>query len=362
VPSVPRQVRPYPFDSLETISRSAQRSVERVRRRLGAKVEVSKVERALSEILNAEVRIALRGIKAPPGKLERATDVQLEFGDTAVQVRTAFEPELVTAMLSHLLGRTPSLGAVGAPIDATLSGALSALVLEAARRAGGQSAPRLLAHAPSQPASAVVEVTIVFQGRPYEAELFLYAADGKSELDSPRALTPLPFEVSIPIVVGLSRVTTAELGLLEPGAAWMFGGGIWIDEQGVGRGVLAAPASDTGVSIELHREGKIVLRGERETLALDEEKAMQESDNAGSAALAEAVLDTPIVVRVELGTVSLLARDFAELRPGDVIETGVRIAEPVVLRVAGREVARGELVSIEGELGVRIRQVMDATS
>ena len=319
------------------------------------------MEGALSEILNAEVQIALRGIKPPPGKLGGSTDVQLEFGDSAVQVRTVFEPELVTAVLSHWLGRAPSLGAVGASIDATLSGALSALVLEAARRAGSQSAPKLLA-APSQQASAVVEVTIVFQGRPYAAELILCAAEGKSELDSPHAPTPLPFEVSIPIVVGLSLMTTAELGLLEPGAAWMFGGGIWIDEQGVGRGVLAAPASDTGVSIELYREGKIVLRGERETLALDEEKAMQESENAGSAALAEAVLDTPIVVRVELGTVSLLARDFAQLRPGDVIETGVRIAEPVVLRVAGREVARGELVSIEGELGVRIRQVVDAIS
>jgi flagellar motor switch/type III secretory pathway protein FliN len=30
----------------------------------------------------------------------------------------------------------------------------------------------------------------------------------------------------------------------------------------------------------------------------------------------------------------------------------------VILRVAGREVARGELVSLEGELGVRIREVV----
>jgi flagellar motor switch/type III secretory pathway protein FliN len=41
-----------------------------------------------------------------------------------------------------------------------------------------------------------------------------------------------------------------------------------------------------------------------------------------------------------------------------VIETRHRIAEPVVLRIAGREVARGELVNIEGELGVRVRELL----
>jgi flagellar motor switch/type III secretory pathway protein FliN len=70
------------------------------------------------------------------------------------------------------------------------------------------------------------------------------------------------------------------------------------------------------------------------------------------------VLESPVVVRVEVGAVTLSAREWAELGPGDVIETGRRIADPVVLRVAGREVARGELVNLEGELGVRIREVV----
>jgi flagellar motor switch/type III secretory pathway protein FliN len=76
------------------------------------------------------------------------------------------------------------------------------------------------------------------------------------------------------------------------------------------------------------------------------------------ASLTDAVLDSPVVVRVEVGAVSMSAREWAELAPGDVIETGRRIAEPVVLRVAGREVARGELVNLEGELGVRIRELV----
>jgi flagellar motor switch/type III secretory pathway protein FliN len=68
------------------------------------------------------------------------------------------------------------------------------------------------------------------------------------------------------------------------------------------------------------------------------------------------VLDAPLVVRVEVGAVTLTASEWAALGPGDVVALGRRVHEPIVLRVAGAEVARGELVDIEGELGVRIRE------
>ena len=71
-------------------------------------------------------------------------------------------------------------------------------------------------------------------------------------------------------------------------------------------------------------------------------------------ALVEAVGEIPVVVRVEVGSVQLLAREWAALGPGDVLTVGRKIAEPVVLRVAGVEVARGELVDVEGDVGVRI--------
>jgi flagellar motor switch/type III secretory pathway protein FliN len=68
--------------------------------------------------------------------------------------------------------------------------------------------------------------------------------------------------------------------------------------------------------------------------------------------------DALIVVRVELGQVSMTAREWAALRAGDIITTGRRIAERAVLRVAGREVARGELIDVDGELGVRIHELI----
>jgi flagellar motor switch/type III secretory pathway protein FliN len=73
--------------------------------------------------------------------------------------------------------------------------------------------------------------------------------------------------------------------------------------------------------------------------------------------LEQIVGETPVVVRLELGSVEMSAAEWAALRLGDVIASGRRLEEAVSLRTGGREIARGELVEIEGEIGVRITQV-----
>jgi flagellar motor switch/type III secretory pathway protein FliN len=50
----------------------------------------------------------------------------------------------------------------------------------------------------------------------------------------------------------------------------------------------------------------------------------------------------------------MTARQWAELDRGDVVTLGRRAGEPMILRVGGAVVARGELVVVDGELGVRI--------
>jgi flagellar motor switch protein FliM len=88
-----------------------------------------------------------------------------------------------------------------------------------------------------------------------------------------------------------------------------------------------------------------------------EVETMGETRNEDEGAtIADLAFDAPVVVRVELGAVTLTAREWAALAPGDVIAVGRRVSEPAILRVGGVEVARGELVDVEGELGVRIRE------
>jgi type III secretion system YscQ/HrcQ family protein len=69
--------------------------------------------------------------------------------------------------------------------------------------------------------------------------------------------------------------------------------------------------------------------------------------------------ELPVEVVCELGRVTMTGRELLELRPGAVIPVGRPLAGPVDLTVGGRVVARGELVDVEGEIGVRVTQVND---
>jgi len=67
--------------------------------------------------------------------------------------------------------------------------------------------------------------------------------------------------------------------------------------------------------------------------------------------------EVPVTLTVELGRVNLPLGRLAALRPGDVLELGRHPREPVELTSGGRLVARGELVQVDTELGVRVTQV-----
>jgi len=83
-----------------------------------------------------------------------------------------------------------------------------------------------------------------------------------------------------------------------------------------------------------------------------EQPAVAGADGADPAA--QVLGEAPVLVRIEVGQVSMTAREWAAMGTGAVVSTGLRLAERVTLRIAGREVGRGELVDIDGELGVRI--------
>jgi flagellar motor switch/type III secretory pathway protein FliN len=121
--------------------------------------------------------------------------------------------------------------------------------------------------------------------------------------------------------------------------------------QAIGPVLLAAPASSVGIRAEIGDDGRIVLGGKVEALCATETK-MAESTEENE--LVRAVGEVPVVVRVELGEARMQAREWAALRPGDVVVLGKRVGESVSLRVGGVPVARGDLVDVEGEVGVRI--------
>jgi type III secretion system YscQ/HrcQ family protein len=64
--------------------------------------------------------------------------------------------------------------------------------------------------------------------------------------------------------------------------------------------------------------------------------------------------DAPIELQVELARFALTLAELQRMQPGDVLATGRRIGEHVTVRMAGRALAEGELVDVEGEVGVRL--------
>ena len=89
------------------------------------------------------------------------------------------------------------------------------------------------------------------------------------------------------------------------------------------------------------------------------ERSDREDAKSPDAAADALLRELPVEMVCELGRVTMTGRELLELRPGAVIPVGRPLAGPVDLTVGGRVVARGELVDVEGEIGVRITQVND---
>ena len=74
------------------------------------------------------------------------------------------------------------------------------------------------------------------------------------------------------------------------------------------------------------------------------------------------VMDIPLEVSVELGRKRMSIRDILDLGAGAIVELDKIAGEPVDLLVNGRLVARGEVVVIEDNFGVRITEIVDAAA
>ncbi len=66
--------------------------------------------------------------------------------------------------------------------------------------------------------------------------------------------------------------------------------------------------------------------------------------------------DLPIELTAELGRITLTARAALDLAPGAIVRLG-RPPGPIELTAQGKSIARGELVLVDGELGIRVTAV-----
>jgi flagellar motor switch protein FliN/FliY len=70
------------------------------------------------------------------------------------------------------------------------------------------------------------------------------------------------------------------------------------------------------------------------------------------------ILDVPLLISVELGRKDLTIREILELSPGSLIELNQLAGEPVDLLINGKLFARGEVVVIDENFGIRVTHII----
>ncbi|MGH9738517.1 MAG: flagellar motor switch protein FliN [Candidatus Acidiferrales bacterium] len=81
-------------------------------------------------------------------------------------------------------------------------------------------------------------------------------------------------------------------------------------------------------------------------------------DAAPMPANLDVLLDVELDARLRFGQRDMLLREILELRPGSVVELDRKVQEPAELLVSGRVIARGEVVIVDGNYGLRITDIV----
>jgi flagellar motor switch/type III secretory pathway protein FliN len=378
--AVGAQIRPFPFASLEALTRADVARATQLRRLAHELVNVAGIEDALAELVGERVSIAvrkLRRLEAPRGADDAIGVVLGTAGErftrrVLVEVDGALGATLIAKALRQKAPRVVDGARTPSP---ALAGALAAVVVAVLRRAHAGAVTKVIA---AGPGAALARDLLLAERDVTTATLTVVVGDDAFEarISVPDAMTPAPREeslsdadlldmgdarIAIPLLLTTTLSTPGDLAELAFGDVFVPSRFAIAGDAGgsiTGAVALVAPTSERGLSADLAENGRLVVRGLLESHPWGRENTMapesREPNLAATNAVPEALEEAPVVVRVELGTVEMKAREWAQLAPGDVIALGRRVGDPAVLRVGGVELARGELVQVDGEYGVRI--------
>ena len=309
----------------------------------------------------------------------------LQSADQQQWVLVECDAELAAKLVCRILKRPTPWIERSAEVPDSVQGAVGAIALAMARRVARHDVLGLAAVGPSArsvfsracgPQAVAIDATLLVQAQAYRISVQLSAQPRPTSLRRTIATSDLmrmgELPLGLSVVVATGQIGVSTMQSIAVGDAYMPGDGwrVRMGARGVcGSVVLCGALAERGLPANLLDDGRIVLlegimsveadsSGEPNRTEVDAGAASESHATPTADALADVVAEAAVVVRVELGSVTLAAREWASVRPGDILATGSRVAERAVLRIAGREVARGELVDIDGELGVRIAELV----
>jgi flagellar motor switch/type III secretory pathway protein FliN len=129
--------------------------------------------------------------------------------------------------------------------------------------------------------------------------------------------------------------------------------------------VVLCVSGSSGYALRCRWEGgeaiSAIARADRCAVPIGRAKEI-EVDERSEQELLQATADAPVEVSVEIARFELKLEQLASIAPGEVIVSGVRIGERAVLRAGKHVIALGELVDVDGEIGVRVLERLEARS
>ena len=373
-------MQPFPWNAVQSLSRAGIANETRLRRLAREHVRTGELEAAFTELAGERVQIRVRRFKLLD-KNRGADDalgvVLAPAGDLSTSRRVLVEVEgtLGAAIVARALRqRAPRITDPARTASPALAGAFAAVLVTALRRAHGALPLAVLSAGPAwalardlagaEPRTTTAMLTVLVGDDAFEARVSVpdtAESTSSSFVFDVRELAAMgDVPIALPIVGARTLASRADLAALRPGDAFLPGRhALTIASEGKISGpvMLVPPHGERGLTADLADSVRLVVRGGIAHQPWEEPvmSGAPESEAASSASItAQVIEEAPIVVRVELGAVEMSARNWASLAEGDVMTLGRRLGEPAILRVGGVEVARGELVIVEGEMAVRI--------
>jgi flagellar motor switch protein FliN/FliY len=112
------------------------------------------------------------------------------------------------------------------------------------------------------------------------------------------------------------------------------------------------PQDDTSVSAE------DIDFGQSDEVSKAEFQNLQQPAGSHDPQNIDLLMDVDLPVSIELGRTRMSISDILSLGPGSVVELNKLAGEPVDLLVNNKQVARGEVVVVDENFGLRITQLM----
>lgn len=220
--------------------------------------------------------------------------------------------------------------------------------------------------APS-PSPAGGSVVALQFGGAFEGELYLHPEEGLSRETFPA--TEPPLAETLPTAwlgllessaEGIAQALTAEFGVVQmhcqlvplrsdalPLAEMQLRNG----EASIGSITLF---TDAALRSSLDAGG-----GSRPVSGASAAGAAAADPEAPEAAPLHRVIDVPLAVTLRFGQRQLTLRELLELNTGSLVELDRQVEEPVDLMLGERIIARGEVVIVDGNYGMRVIEVIE---